>query len=87
MAEVAKDHHRIVTNVQLAAVAAAGEANDAAPPPVVQDDADDAADSVGSDGEDEDDTGFGQMTAAAQVAFEYAQLLQAGGDNDDEFAL
>ena len=85
LAEVAKDHHRIVTNEQLAAVAAAGEANaDPMPSPDVLN-ADDVADGDSSDEEDDDDAG--QMTAAAQVAFENAQLLQAGGDNYDEFSL
>ncbi len=54
------------------------------PSPVVLT-ADDVADGDSSDGVDDDDAG--QMTAAAQVAFENAQLLQAGGDDYDEFYL
>jgi hypothetical protein len=86
LAEVAKDHHRIVTNEDLAAVAADGEANaDAMPSPDVLNAADVVADGDSSDGDDDDDAG--QMTAAAQVAFENALLLQEGGDDYDEFSL
>ena len=85
LAEVAKDHHRIVTNEQLAVVAADGQADDYHMPSPDVLNGDDVADGDSSDGEDDDDAG--QMTAAAQVAFENAQLLQAGGDNDAEFSL